>query len=173
MATTLLQSKPTEAISLPAAGRCPAVTLSACTAQDAAILAPALAAMSPWSRYPFPPAALASYLSGEETGAPRFCIHVGGSQAGALGLRLNWLRGPYIQFLGLLPEYQGTGLGSLVLDAVTQHARREGQRNLWVAASSFNAGALRFYERAGFTACAVLEGLVQDGVDEVLLRKRL
>ena len=44
-------------------------------------------------------------------------------------------------------------------------------RNLWVCASSFNARALRFYERHGFARAATLPGLVADGYDEILLRK--
>ena len=40
-------------------------------------------------------------------------------------------------------------------------------------ASSFNSNALRFYARHGFERAATLDGLVQDGIDEVLLRKRL
>jgi ribosomal protein S18 acetylase RimI-like enzyme len=42
-----------------------------------------------------------------------------------------------------------------------------------VAASDFNSGALRFYERHGFVRVAALEGLVAEGRSEILLRKRL
>lgn len=86
---------------------------------------------------------------------------------------LNWLRGPYIQFLGFIPEHQGHGLGTRVLEKLECDARAEGARNLWVAASAFNANALRFYLRHGFERAAVLDGLIQDGIEEVLLRKRL
>jgi ribosomal protein S18 acetylase RimI-like enzyme len=48
---------------------------------------------------------------------------------------------------------------------------KHGSRNLWVCASSFNARALRFYERQGFTRAATLPGLVANGYDEILLRK--
>ena len=46
-------------------------------------------------------------------------------------------------------------------------------RNLWVCASSFNADALRFYERHGFRQAAALPGLAADGFKEILLRKVL
>jgi GNAT superfamily N-acetyltransferase len=75
--------------------------------------------------------------------------------------------------LGLLPGYQGCGFGAAVLARIEREAREVSQRNLWVVASDFNSGALRFYERYGFARVAALEALVAEGRDEVLLRKRL
>jgi GNAT superfamily N-acetyltransferase len=143
---------------------------------DAAIgpqLADVFASMEPWAAYPYPAAALAVYFARATAEAPRLAIDHDGRLAGVVGLRLDWLRGPYIQFLGLLPEAQGKGLGAVVLAWVETEARRSGARNLWVAASDFNTGALRFYERAGFHRVADLDGLVRDDRIEVLLRKRL
>lgn len=137
------------------------------------MLAPHFAAMEPWSRYPFTALALARYLAAIEAGAPRYSLSAGGVLAGALALRLNWLRGPYIQFLGLLPSAQNKGLGAAVLGKIIEDAREAGERNVWVAAAHFNARAVRFYEAHGFVRTALLEGLVQDDMDEVLLRKRL
>ncbi len=128
--------------------------------------------MEPWSRYPFSPEALATYFAGGEPHAPRFAVEVGGETAGAIGLRLELLRGPYLQFLGILPAYQRLGLGSLLLQWMEREAGSSA-RNLWVCAADFNADAQRFYERHGFTRVALLDDLVQDGRDEVLLRKRL
>jgi ribosomal protein S18 acetylase RimI-like enzyme len=129
--------------------------------------------MEPWSRYPFTAAALKAYFAGDETGAPRYAIRLENRLAGALGLRLNWLRGPYIQFLGLVPGAQGEGAGSHLIDKLVEEARAAGERNLWVAASAFNTGALKFYERHGFVRAAELDGVVQEGIYEILLRKRL
>ena len=128
----------------PAQAGGPAVTLTAIPANEADRLGRAFADIDPWRSYPYPPAALAAYLGGREPHAPRFGIETRGALAGALGLRLDWLRGPYLQFLGILPGFQGLGLGAVVLDWMQQEARRDGARNLWVCASQFNAGALRF-----------------------------
>jgi diamine N-acetyltransferase len=136
-------------------------------------LGPLLAAMEPWSRYPFRGDALAAYLSGIERGAPRYAIMAGNDVAGAVCIRLNWLRGPYLQFLGILPAYQKMKLGSAVLQWLEREARHNSEKNIWVCASDFNDGALRFYERNGFQRTALLEGLVTDTTAEVLLRKRL
>ena len=173
MATGLLTAPAAMPITIAANNGAPALTLAGCDAAAAQSLAHQFAAMPPWSRYPFSPKALAGYLAGHEPGAPRYAIHVDGALAGALGLRLNWLRGPYVQFLGILPEQQGHGAGRAVISQLIADARASGDRNVWVAASSFNADALRFYERLGFTRTALLNGLVQDGIDEVLLRLRL
>lgn len=141
--------------------------------EDAAPLAAALAAMLPWSVYPYPAEGIRHYLVTEEPGAPRYALTIGGTTAGVAGLRLGWLRGPYLQMLAVLPAFQGHGAGRRVLDWMEREARLRGERNLWVCASEFNDGALRFYERAGFTRVAPLDGLVSDRIAEILMRKRL
>ncbi len=168
MSPGLLRKSPTEPVAISAT-----LGASPCTPAEARELGAIFAGMEPWSRYPFPAVALETYLASDETGAPRYAIRLEGRLAGALGLRLNWLRGPYIQFLGIVPGAQGEGAGSHVLDKLVEDARASGDRNLWVAASAFNTGALRFYERHGFVRAAELDSLVQEGIDEILLRKRL
>lgn len=143
------------------------------TAAEAAPLAEIFAAMEPWSRYPIAATALAAYLGSQEPGAPRFAIKAGDQTVGVAGLRLEWLRGPYLQFLGLVPQAQGFGMGGLVMAWLEREARAGGARNLWVCASAFNDGALAYYEARGFTRATQLPDLVADGIDEVLLRKRL
>lgn len=140
---------------------------------EAQWLAEAFANIDPWASYAYPAQALAAYLAKQEPGAPRFLLKLGSETAGAAGMRLGWLRGPYIQFLGLLPSFQRRGLGSAVLAWAARESRAAKDRNLWVAASDINGDAIRFYERHGFAPVAQLEGLVYDGRTEILLRKRL
>jgi len=142
-------------------------------AATAAELGVAFSFIEPWVRYPFSSQALEAYLAAEEPGAPRKIIKLGDTIVGALGLRLNWLRGHYIQFLGVLPGAQGMGIGGSVIAWLARETARTGGRNLWVAASEFNEGALRLYERHGFARLATLEDLIMDGRDEILLRRRL
>jgi GNAT superfamily N-acetyltransferase len=149
------------------------LTLGRLGPQEAETLGSAFAAIDPWASYPYPASALTAYFAKDEPGAPRFSLCAGCELAGAVGLRLDWLRGPYVQFLGLVPTYQGRGLGKAVLDWIEHEARALAQCNLWVLASDFNSGALRFYERQGFARVAALEALVTEGRTEILLRKRL
>lgn len=149
------------------------VILRCITKAEADVLGAAFAAMEPWRSYPYRAEALAGYFADSEPGAPRLALCVNDCLAGVVGLRLNWLRGPYIQFLGMLAQCQGQQLGALVLAWIETEARSRGDRNIWVAASDFNAKALQFYSRHGFTLAASLPDLVSDGKTELLLRKQI
>jgi GNAT superfamily N-acetyltransferase len=149
------------------------LVLEPLSAEHAERLGAGFAAINPWARYPYPASLLEKYFATEEAGAPRFAVWSGGELAGAAALRLNWLRGPYVQFLGVLPEFQRRGLGASVLGWIESEARCGSERNLWVAASDFNVDAIRFYETHGFALVASLPDLVRDGRTELLLRKRL
>ncbi len=151
----------------------PEVLLREISARDAQELAAAFVAIEPWSRYPFKLESMLQYFSTEEPQAPRYKLCVDGQLAGAIGMRLRWLRGPYLQFLGVLPSFQQQGLGRLMLAWFEGTARAAGETNIWVMASDFNVGALRFYERYGFKRITTISDLVKPGCDEILLRKQL
>lgn len=131
------------------------------------------ASMDPWARYRTTAGELTAFFARTEPGAPRFAIRVNGQLEGVLVLKSNWLAGPYIQTFALARLAQGQGTGSLILGFIDAQARAARNRNVWVAASDFNAAALRFYERHGFVRTAEIPGLLQDGRDEILLRKRV
>jgi diamine N-acetyltransferase len=136
-------------------------------------LAADFAAIDPWARYAYTPARLAAFFAGSEPSAPRYALIADGDIAGVVGLRLDWLRGPFLQFLGVLPAAQGKGLAGSVLAWIELEARRGEHRNLWVTASDFNIRALSLYNRHGYEEVARLDGLVTDAHAEILLRKRL
>lgn len=137
-------------------------------------LAERIVTMEPWRRYDsYTAEGLAGYLGNVEPHAPRFLIRENDDVVGAFGVRRGWLRGPYLQFLAVLPEGQRRGIGSAVLDWLEAEARASGERNLLVLTSAFNVPALAFYERHGFTRVGPLPDLVADGITEILLHKRL
>lgn len=131
------------------------------------------AAMTPWAEYGFPAERLAAYFTTEQADAACMLISVDDEPAGVAGLRGEFLHGPYLQFLGVLPQFQGRGIGRTVLAWWERQAVAAGERNLWVAVSAFNARARGFYQRCGFSEIAELPGLIDDEYDEILLRKRL
>jgi GNAT superfamily N-acetyltransferase len=136
-------------------------------------LGPLFAAIDPWARLGYKAESLSTYLGTLEKSAPRYALMAGGEVAGAAGVRLNWLRGPYVQFLGILPGFQKKKLGSTFLAWLAHEAKRHGEQNIWVLASTFNADALRFYEVNGFERTGEIPELVAPGTAEVLLRRRL
>lgn len=146
--------------------------LAPLTPPTATPLAAGLAAIDPWKRLGYGQDALRGYLLRDDPALRRFAILAGGETAGALCVRSPWLRGPYLELLGLLPGFQGRGLGGAALAWFEAQARGAGA-NAWAAVSAANGGARRFYARRGFLEIAPLPGLVAAGEDEILLRKRL
>ncbi len=149
------------------------VTLVRLPVSEATHLGEAFAAIDPWASYPYPASGLATYFSQGDHSAPMLAIQMAERTVGVVGLRLNWMRGPYLQFLGVLPAYQSLGLGAMALSWVDAQTRLAEQRNVFVAASDFNAAALRFYERHDFKRIGILKGLVREDRDEILLHKKL
>ena len=150
-----------------------AVSLAAMTPEAAAILGPGLAAIDPWARVNYSAMRFTAFFAAREEGAQRYQILAAEALAGTMVVRQPWLHGPYLNLLGLLPGYDGHGLGEVAFGWFEAEARRAGFRNIWLCVSSFNTGAERFYRRHGFEQTATLENLSFDGFDEILMRKRL
>jgi diamine N-acetyltransferase len=142
---------------------------------EAAGLAERMCAIPPWSTYGIAPAHLQGLFRPAGNGAMALAVRTPGriEPVGVAVVRWPWLIGPYMQFLGLDPQFHGQGLGSRVLTWMETEARLAGARNMWICAAGFNDGAQRLYERFGFTSVAALDDLIQDGIPEVLMRKRL
>jgi ribosomal protein S18 acetylase RimI-like enzyme len=139
---------------------------------DAAVLGAMLGGIDPWLALGISPKALAGYLLRDDPALRRYVVRVGDFDEiiGVICIRYPWLRGPYIELLGLSDGYQGKGLGWQILRWVESEARREA-RNLWVVTSSFNHKAQDFYRRHGFYEIGPLKGLVSRNADEILFRK--
>lgn len=131
-----------------------------------------LASIPPWSVMNYPADGIEGYLNRPDPASRRFAIMRAGVPAGVAAFRWPWLRGPYLEMLGLTPEFQGQGLGAAVMDWMEAQGGMADARWLWLLASSFNARAIVFYQRRGFEAAAHLNDLVADGFTEILMRKR-
>lgn len=148
--------------------------LAPMTPEWAGVLAPELAGIDPWRRLgSTPERMLAGLLRTDDPLTTCRCLVVDGHPAGAVAVRAGWLLGPYLVHLSVLPAFQRKGLGRWMLATLEAEARTAQARNLWVCASSFNAPAQALYRSAGFEAIADLPDLIVDGLDEVLMRKRL
>lgn len=154
------------------------VQLAGCTltrtlsTDDAELLSEAFAQSQPWLTLGISATGLKNYLLREDSSLYRYVVQVDSQLAGIICLRYPWLRGPYIELLGLIASYRGIGIGSQLLSWAETEARHQ-SNNLWLVTSSFNQQALQFYARHGFQQIGTLSGLVHPDYDELLLRKRL
>ncbi len=148
------------------------VALAPMTAEAADVLGDATAAIGPWAHYGLNGRTLAEGFKSSSPVAVRYQIECGGELAGAVIIRPLWLAGPYLQMLAVLPPFQGQGIGAKFL-AWYEAEGRGHTRNLWLCVSGFNLDAQRFYRAHGYECAATLDGLMREGDDELLMRKRL
>jgi 8-oxo-dGTP pyrophosphatase MutT (NUDIX family)/N-acetylglutamate synthase-like GNAT family acetyltransferase len=72
-----------------------------------------------------------------------------------VGLITYCVAGQSCEIVSLDSVRPGIGIGSTLIEAVKGAARRAECRRLWVITTNDNVGALRFYQRRGFTLVAV------------------
>lgn len=88
--------------------------------------------------------------------------------------------------LGVLPSYQGGGIGAKLVGEVEKEARSQGKKEMLVSTSNDDLPALAFYQKLGFqiievkpNVLAEKHGTVLQGIgglpirDEIRLRKKL
>jgi ribosomal protein S18 acetylase RimI-like enzyme len=153
------------------------IELKTCTlhrdlsASDAELLAEQFACSQPWLTLGILTTGLKNYLLKEDSHLYRYAVQVDKRVVGVICIRTPWLRGDYIELLGLIEDYRGQGIGTELLQWAELQAHAHGN-NLWLLTSSFNRPALQFYQAQGFKQIGIIEGLVHPDYDELLLRKR-
>src|ERR1051326_1789207 len=90
--------------------------------------------------------------------------------AGIAIVRLQFLRGDYLELFAIAPGAEHRGLGRALLTEVERRVFAR-TRNLFVCVSDFNHPARRFYARNGYQQVGVLADLIVPGSAELLLRK--
>lgn len=134
-------------------------------------LGPAVAAIEPWSTISYPAAQFVTFLTTEDPALRLMAALVEGQPAAVAGVRMRWLRGPYLQLLAVLPPFQGRGIGAALLRWFEAQAA-PADRWLWLCCSDFNIRAFAFYETRGYEKVTALTDLMLDGTAEFLMRKR-
>ncbi|MGC8492882.1 MAG: GNAT family N-acetyltransferase [Syntrophobacteraceae bacterium] len=129
-----------------------------------------LCSMEPWLTLGYTPEVFEFYLLQSDLALARNVVLISGEVAGVVSLRNPWLFGPLIELLALFEGFRGRGIGRSIVDWIGERYKAN---NLWVTVSSFNLGAQRFYEKAGFEKTAILEDLIKPGWEEILLRKQM
>jgi len=151
-------------------GLCHLVSSRSCDLQN---IAGEFANMDPWKRLDFSSNSLAGYFGKTDENLFGFGVILNQNIVGVITVRHPWMRGPYLEFMGLLPSAQNTGIGRQLLSWLESQAKEANQRNIWTAVSEFNGAAYRFYTGFGFKKIASLDNLVSDNFAEILLRKQI
>ena len=144
--------------------------LRAMEVEWANLIADQLAQMEPWRTLAYTPDALGRYLSAGGQDSMRFAVLREETIAGVVCVRFPWLRGAYLELIGLFPQAQGQGIGRAVCEWLEQEISGHAD-NLWTLVSSFNSSARRFYANCQFTGIGVLKDFVRPGHDELLMRR--
>ena len=126
--------------------------------------------MDPWKKIGYPAKALEKHLLAPDEGLKRFRVECQGETAGVICVRYPWLRGSYLDLLGIFAKFQGQGLGRELI-AWIEEQTSPACKNIWALVSSFNSSAREFYQKRGFIEIGTLRDLVKPGYDEILNRK--
>src|SRR5262245_39732234 len=139
---------------------------------EARVLRSILAGLDPWRTLRYTADALERYLLRPDTALYRYTVVSRARMIGVVCVRYPWLRGAYLELIGLDAASQGLGIGGTLLRWLEDQARLESS-NVWVLVSAFNTRARMFYARHGFTEIGTLKDFIHFGSHEILLRKAL
>jgi diamine N-acetyltransferase len=140
--------------------------------ESAGVIAEALVCTDPWKRLGYRESGLLAYLTRQDPALARYRIMHGQNLSGVVCIRYPWLRGPFLELIGVLDGFQGLGLGKAILEWMEKEASGVSP-NLWTTVSSFNHRAAAFYLRHGFMEATILKDFLKHGEDEILLKKRI
>lgn len=138
----------------------------------APVIARELSLILPWSEIALGEQSLLHHMTNTDPALNRFGVALGREIVGAVSIRNPWLKGPYLELLGLLPLVHRQGFGRLIMEWFEREAG-EKARNLWLLCSDFNEPAFEFYKAIGFTEETRIKSLYAEGFTDILLRKRL
>ena len=139
-------------------------------APDLDTIAEGLAAIDPWARVGRRPEHFRAALTKPLAATFRYSIRRGGTCVGALVIRYPFLRGPYIELIGLFPEAQGLGIARRVVAWMEREVADEAT-NLWLCVTDWNEPARAAYTALGFTEVGPLPLLAAGGTTEIFMRK--
>jgi len=143
------------------------------TPEDARFLAIELAKIEPWKTLKSTPEEFESGFQSQSISTNTYAVLIENNPVGVISVRYPWLLGPYLGFLGIIPDAQGKGLGKVLMNWLEETAKEHSARNIFICVSDFNKEAQAFYKSCGYLETANLEGLIVDQYAELLLRKRL
>lgn len=127
--------------------------------------------MSPWVDIELKPENLLDHFTRPDPALFRYMVVYDEQIVGAISIRSPWLKGPYLELLGLKPDMQGLGLGQRLMHWFETEAP-VATRSLWLLCSDFNHQAIGFYEAMGYEKQCLIDNLYSADFDDYLMRKR-
>ncbi len=137
---------------------------------DLETIAEGLAAIDPWARVGRRPADFRAALTKPLAATHRFSIRREGACVGALVIRYPFLRGPYIELIGLFPGARGKGIARRIVEWMEREVHGEAT-NIWLCVTDWNAPARAAYAALGFREVGDLPDLAAGGTTEIFMRK--
>ena len=150
----------------------PTLSLEPIGDDDAQLISHTMIQMDPWRTLGYSATSLKTYLLQPDPSLYRYAVKIDQTTVGVIAVRYPWLKGAYLELIGLFPNQQKQGLGTALLAWLARETEARAA-NLWVLVSAFNQVAKRFYHREGFQEIGAIEALVSATSTEILLRKRL
>ena len=132
-----------------------------------------LAKLDPWKHLKISSKALAKGISKSGQMKTAWVVKKNDDCIGIVTIKPDWLLGPYLNLVGLLPEDQGLSIGTQILDWMQREAQISNARNLYLCVSDFNHRAQKLYRSFGFIEVGKLDALICNEHAEILMRKSL
>lgn len=137
---------------------------------DLETIALGLAAIDPWARVGRTPETFRAALARPLAATFRFSIRREGACVGVLVIRHPFMRGPYVELIGLFPEAQGHGIARAIVAWMEREVAGEAT-NLWLCVTDWNTPARAAYAALGFVEVGPLPDLAAGGTTEIFMRK--
>lgn len=131
-----------------------------------------LAAIDPWKRNRRTETEIAARFRDPDPGVARFAVIRDDAIVGGVIIRYPFLKGAYLETLGLAATARGSGIGAAIIDWMGRQIDGRAD-NLWLCVTDWNTAARRFYTAHGFLEVAPLPGLVTEDQVEIFMRKRM
>lgn len=99
-----------------------------------------------------------------------YIVHVNGGVVGLVSYKLRSAEQAYLAEIAIHPEYQGRGIGGVVLERILSELKEKGVVRVELATHPDNP-ARRLYERHGFVVHDQVENYEGSGTPRLLLRR--
>ncbi len=88
-------------------------------------------------------------------------------------LEFIWLERPYLALITLEDEYQGQGIGTAMIQRITNDLIEQGYNSLYSSSTVNEPRPQSFHRKCGFMECGIIAGINPNGVGEIFFVKQL